>query len=60
MPYNRLDIKLPDKPSEEKLHAALYQVSVGLDSFVDEIRVDNPHYNRPSLFIESLNLTKNK
>ncbi|MEE8824043.1 hypothetical protein LASUN_11110 [Lentilactobacillus sunkii] len=60
MPYSRLDINLSDKKSEDSLQAALYQINVVLDNIVDEVKVTNPQYNRPSLFIESLGLTKDE
>ncbi|WP_283679159.1 hypothetical protein [Lentilactobacillus sp. Marseille-Q4993] len=60
MPYSYLDIVLPNKQSEEKLQAAFFQINLTLDSFVDEIRVNNPRYNRPSFYIENLGLTENE
>lgn len=60
MPYSRLDIELSDKKSEVNLQAALYQINVALDDIVDEMKAINSQYNRPSLFIESLGLTKDE
>ncbi len=60
MPYSRLDIELSDKKSEVSLQAALYQINVVLDNIVDEMKAINPQYNRPSLFIECLGLTKDE
>ncbi|KRL20813.1 hypothetical protein [Lentilactobacillus kisonensis] len=58
MPYSYLDVKLPNPQSEEKLQAALYQITVGLSSLIDEIQGESSKFNRPGFFIDNLNLTR--
>lgn len=58
MPASYLDIKLPNPQSEEKLQAALYQITVGLDSLVDKIQGESFQFARPGFFIENLDLTE--